>query len=54
MSTGLLQSMSKDEVEAVLGHEVSHIANGDMVTMTLLQGDEHVRRVRIARDRLRR
>ena len=38
VSTGLLQSMSKDEVEAVLGHEVSHIANGDMVTMTLLQG----------------
>ncbi|MDQ3189056.1 MAG: protease HtpX [Pseudomonadota bacterium] len=38
VSTGLLQSMSKDEVEAVLGHEVSHISNGDMVTMTLLQG----------------
>ena len=38
VSTGLLQSMSKDEVEAVLAHEVSHIANGDMVTMTLLQG----------------
>ena len=38
VSTGLLQSMSKDEVDAVLGHEVSHIANGDMVTMTLLQG----------------
>ncbi len=38
VSTGLLQSMSRDEVEAVLGHEVSHIANGDMVTMTLLQG----------------
>lgn len=38
VSTGLLQSMSKDEVEAVLGHEISHIANGDMVTMTLLQG----------------
>lgn len=38
VSTGLLQTMSKDEVEAVLGHEVAHIANGDMVTMTLLQG----------------
>jgi heat shock protein HtpX len=38
VSTGLLQSMSKDEVEAVLGHEIAHIANGDMVTMTLLQG----------------
>jgi heat shock protein HtpX len=38
VSTGLLQSMSKDEVEAVLAHEVSHIGNGDMVTMTLLQG----------------
>lgn len=38
ISTGLLQTMSKEEVEAVLGHEVTHIANGDMVTMTLLQG----------------
>lgn len=38
VSTGLLQQMSRDEVEAVLGHEVSHVANGDMVTMTLLQG----------------
>lgn len=38
VSTGLLQSMSREEVEAVLGHEVAHIANGDMVTMTLLQG----------------
>ncbi|HTN50733.1 MAG TPA: protease HtpX [Burkholderiaceae bacterium] len=38
VSTGLLQSMSKEEVEAVLAHEVSHISNGDMVTMTLLQG----------------
>jgi heat shock protein HtpX len=38
VSTGLLQSMNKEEVEAVLGHEVTHIANGDMVTMTLLQG----------------
>jgi heat shock protein HtpX len=38
VSTGLLQNMGRDEVEAVLGHEVSHIANGDMVTMTLLQG----------------
>jgi len=38
VSTGLLQSMSRDEAEAVLGHEVSHVANGDMVTMALLQG----------------
>ena len=38
VSTGLLQNMSSDEVEAVLGHEVSHVANGDMVTMGLLQG----------------
>jgi heat shock protein HtpX len=38
ISTGLLQTMSKEEVEAVLGHEVTHISNGDMVTMTLLQG----------------
>ena len=38
VSTGLLQSMNRDEVEAVLGHEVAHIANGDMVTLTLIQG----------------
>ncbi len=38
VSTGLLQNMNADEVEAVLGHEVSHVANGDMVTMALLQG----------------
>ncbi len=38
VSTGLLQSMGRDEVEAVLAHEVSHIANGDMVTLTLIQG----------------
>lgn len=38
VSTGLLRAMDKDEAEAVLAHEVSHIANGDMVTMTLLQG----------------
>jgi heat shock protein HtpX len=38
VSTGLLQSMNKEEVGAVLGHEVAHVANGDMVTMTLLQG----------------
>jgi len=38
VSTGLLQSMSRDEVEAVIGHEVSHVANGDMVTLALLQG----------------
>ena len=38
VSTGLLKSMTKDEVEAVLGHEVAHVANGDMVTMALLQG----------------
>lgn len=38
VSTGLLESMSREEVEAVLGHEISHVANGDMVTMTLIQG----------------
>ena len=38
VSTGLLQSMSRDEVEAVLGHEMAHVANGDMVTLTLIQG----------------
>jgi heat shock protein HtpX len=38
VSTGLLNNMTQDEVEAVLGHEVSHIANGDMVTLTLIQG----------------
>lgn len=38
VSTGLLQNMSRDEAEAVLAHEMSHIANGDMVTMTLIQG----------------
>ena len=38
VSTGLLQNMSRDEVEAVLGHEISHVANGDMVTLTLIQG----------------
>jgi heat shock protein HtpX len=38
VSTGLLQSMKQDEVEAVLGHEVSHVANGDMVTLALIQG----------------
>ncbi len=38
VSTGLLEQMSQDEAEAVLAHEVSHIANGDMITMTLLQG----------------
>ena len=38
VSTGLLRSMSRDEVEAVLAHEVSHVANGDMVTLALIQG----------------
>jgi heat shock protein HtpX len=38
ISTGLLESMTRDEVEAVLGHEVSHVANGDMVTLALVQG----------------
>lgn len=38
VSTGLLQNMTRDEVEAVIGHEVAHVANGDMVTMTLIQG----------------
>ena len=38
VSTGLLHGMNRDEVEAVIGHEISHVANGDMVTMTLIQG----------------
>ncbi|HTN27423.1 MAG TPA: protease HtpX [Burkholderiales bacterium] len=38
VSSGLLQSMSKEEIEAVLGHEIGHVANGDMVTLTLIQG----------------
>ena len=38
VSTGLLDGMSREEVEAVLGHEISHVANGDMVTLTLIQG----------------
>lgn len=38
VSSGLLHGMAQDEVEAVLGHEISHVANGDMVTLTLLQG----------------
>jgi heat shock protein HtpX len=38
VSTGLLQSMTHEEIEAVLGHEIAHVANGDMVTLTLIQG----------------
>ncbi|HEX9585635.1 MAG TPA: protease HtpX, partial [Gammaproteobacteria bacterium] len=38
VSTGLMQRMSRDEVEAVLAHEVSHVANGDMITLALIQG----------------
>jgi len=38
VSTGLLESMNREEIEAVLGHEISHVSNGDMVTMTLIQG----------------
>ena len=38
VSTGLLQTMKRDELEAVLGHEIAHVANGDMVTLTLIQG----------------
>jgi heat shock protein HtpX len=38
VSTGLLANMNRDEVEAVLGHEVAHVANGDMITLTLIQG----------------
>ncbi len=38
VSTGLLETMTRDEIEAVLGHEVAHVANGDMITLTLIQG----------------
>jgi len=38
VSTGLLENMTREEVEAVLGHEIAHVANGDMVTLTLIQG----------------
>jgi heat shock protein HtpX len=38
VSTGLLQSMNREEIEAVLGHEIAHVSNGDMVTLTLIQG----------------
>ena len=38
VSTGLMQTMNREEVEAVIGHEIAHVANGDMVTMTLIQG----------------
>lgn len=38
VSTGLLRSMDRNEVEAVIGHEIAHVANGDMITLTLLQG----------------
>lgn len=38
VSTGLVETMNRDEIEAVLGHEISHVANGDMVTLTLIQG----------------
>jgi len=38
VSTGLLQNMTRDEAEAVMGHEIAHVANGDMITMTLIQG----------------
>lgn len=38
VSSGLLQNMTRDEAEAVLGHEISHVANGDMITLTLIQG----------------
>ncbi|WP_448255115.1 protease HtpX [Ottowia oryzae] len=38
VSTGLLRSMTREEIEAVIGHEISHVANGDMVTMALIQG----------------
>ncbi|HJU71355.1 MAG TPA: protease HtpX [Paucimonas sp.] len=38
VSTGLIETMNKEEIEAVLGHEIAHVANGDMVTMTLIQG----------------
>ena len=55
VSSGLLTRLGQPEVEAVLGHEVTHVANGDMVTLALLQGvAEHVRGVSVSRRRLRR
>lgn len=51
VSTGLLQNMSRDEAEAVIAHEISHIANGDMVTMTLIRGGEHLRYLYLPRYR---
>ena len=50
VSTGLLGSMSRAEVEAVLGHEVSHVANGDMVTLALIQGREYVRNLSLRQE----
>lgn len=38
VSTGLLQTMTRDEIEAVLAHEINHVANGDMTTLALIQG----------------
>ena len=53
VSTGLLHSMRRDEVEAVLGHEVAHVANGDMVTLTLIQGVVNTFVIFFARDHRR-
>ena len=49
VSTGLLESMSEEEVAAVLAHEVAHIANGDMITLTLIQGVDNTFVVFLAR-----
>lgn len=49
VSTGLLRNMNQDEVEAVLGHEISHVANGDMVTLALIQGVVNTFVIAIAR-----
>lgn len=51
VSSGLLQQMTREEAEAVLGHEVSHAANGDMVTMALPGRGEHIRHVPVSGDR---
>lgn len=51
VSEGLLHRFNKDEIRAVLGHEIGHVANGDMVTLALIQGGEHLRDLRLPGNR---